>query len=387
MVAQNTPTQTLDPQSIVVTQQMSETFARVARSEELTKQVGSELSLNSINNDNITILVIPRTQLMKISVKDSFPDQAALIANKLVDVLAEKIDELQKSISPNNRAILEIVEKAIPDPVPIYPKMNFIAIVSVLMGLFIVLVMVYLFELFDTKIRDSDDVENVLPDVPILAIFPIIRSNTDKFGINQMRILRNNILFNRDKATYTLTFASFNVQEGTTYILSRLAMFLARSGKKVLLIDADFSRSGLTLITKLKSKPGLFDYLTAQNNGLESLPIDNWYHCDNGGGVDILPAGNVAQNAREVITSSKIDSLIIGLHQKYSYDFVLFDTAPIAESADSLAIVPKTNGLILVIESSKVLSYQLEHIKQEADLENFKIFGVVINKAKRRNLI
>lgn len=387
MVAQNTPNQMLDSQLIFVTQQISETFARVARSEELTKQVSTELSINSINNDNITILVIPRTQLMKISVKADSPATAALIANKLVDVLSLKIDKLQQSISPNSRAILEIVENASADHIPIYPKMNLIAIIAVFAGLLIVLLIVYFIELFDTTIRDKEDIANVLPNIPILASFPFIRHNTDKLAINQMRVLRNNIIFNKNKSAHCLTVASFYAQEGKTYILSRLAMFLARSKKNVLLVDADFTKLGLTAIAKLTGKPGLFDYLASSNNESKELNLSNWYNSDGGGKVDIIPAGNIVSSKREEISSSGIEYLISDLRQKYNYDFILIDTTALSESPDAFAIAPRTDGIMLVIESGKINHSQLENIKEEAELENFKIFGGVINKAKRRNII
>lgn len=387
MVAQNTPSQTLDSQLIFVTQQISETFARVAKSEELIKQVADELSVGDIDKDDVTILVIPRTQLMKISVKADNPVSAALVANKIVDVLSLKIDKLQQSISPNSRAILEIVESAMASPIPIYPKMNLIAIIAVFVGLLIALIVVYLIELFDTTIYDKDDVADVLPNVSILASFPFIRHPTDKLAINQMRVLRNNIIFNKNKSVHYLVVASFYAEEGKTYILSRLAMFLARSKKKVLLVDSDFTKFGLTTVAGLTGKPGLFDFLERSNDKSGELNISNWYNADDGGKVDILPVGDVVSGKREAILSSDIECVIGNLRQKHNYDFVLIDTTALSKSPDAFAIAPRTDGIMLVIESGKIDYSQLTNIKEEAELENFKIYGVVINKTQRRNIV
>ena len=382
MVAQNTPNQTLNTELIFVTSQLAETFARVAKSENITQQVARELGVDSINKDDINILVIPRTQLMKITVKDYLPEQAASIANRLINVLSTKIAELQEPINPNNRAILEIVEKASPNAEPAYPRMKMILVISLIASFILALVVVFLEKLFDTKVRNEDDVARILPNVSIIAKFPVIKSNTDKLGINQMRILRNNILFNKDKSSYCLALVSHISKEGRTYILSRLGMFLARSGKRVLLIDADFTRSGLTALAGFSDKAGLFNLLTSLNSRLDILPIHNWFDSDNNGSVDILPTGNIIQSAREAISSSRMDAIIAELHRQDNYDFILIDTPPLLESADALAIAPKINGVILIIESSKINNSQLNNIGQEADLENFKIFGIVINKTK-----
>lgn len=386
MVAQNTPNQTLNSEFIFVTSQLAETFARVAKSEDITKQVAQELGLDSINKDDINILVIPRTQLMKITVKDYLPQQAANIANQLIDVLSKKIAVLQEPINPNNRAILEIVESASPSAKPAYPRMKIILVISLIASLVLALAVVYLEELFDIKIRNKDDVSRILPNVPILATFPVIKNNTDQLGINQMRILRNNLLFNKNKATACLALVSHVSKEGRTYILSRLGMFLAKSGKKVLLIDADFTRSGLTTLAGFNDKAGLFDLLTSLSSQLDILPIHNWFNSANNGSVDILPTGNIVQSAREAISSLRLNAVISELHRQDNYDFILIDTPPLSEAADALAIAPKTNGIILIIESSKINNSQLNDTKQEANLENFNIFGVIINKAKRSNI-
>lgn len=386
MVVQNTPNQTLSADSILVTQQSAETFARIAKSDILLTQVAQELSLETIDKDAINVLVIPRTQLIKISVDDFSPTQASNIANGLVDVLSHKIDGLQKQINPNSRTALEIVEQAVPATIPIFPRMYVVIIISLFVSLVIILSLVYLLELFNTTIRSEEDIEKILHDVPVLATFPVIHSNTDKEGIDQMRVLRNNVLFRKTMLTHTLTMVSFHSKEGRTYITARLGMFLAKSGKKVLLIDADFERSGLTQMANCVKSSGLSDLLAQPESAVTSIPVTHWFTSDNNGCVDILSAGTAVEKQREALASSKIDEILHHIHDKDTYSFVLIDTPPLSESADALALAPKTHGALCIIEASRVKNNQLTNLKEEAELENFAIVGVILNKTKEKRI-
>jgi len=386
MVAQNTPNQTLNTDSIRVTQQFAETFVRVAKSESLITQVAEKLALDSIDKDTLSVLVVPRTQLIKISVEDFSPHQAALIANTLVDVLSQKIDELQRPISPNSRTVLEVVELATPNAVPIFPRMNVVVIISLFVSIVLTLSIVYLLELFNTTIRNEEDIEKILHDVPVLATFPVIHSNTDKDGIDQMRVLRNNVLFRKSTLTHSLTMVSFHSKEGRTYITARLGMFLAKSGKRVLLIDADFERSGLTQMANCAKSSGLSDLLAQSESELTSIPVTHWFTSDNNGCVDILPIGTVSAKQREALASTKIDDILRYVHDKDTYSFVLIDTPPLSESADALMIAPKTHGVLCIIEASRVKNHQLNNLKEEAELENFAIVGVILNKTKEKRI-
>lgn len=385
-VNQKTPNQVLDPSVINVSQGLAETISKMAKVDSVLDASAQQAGVARIVSDDILVNVVPRTQLIRISSKNSDPTKAALVANTIASVLSERIDSLQQSISPDNRAIVDVVDTAVPSQEPAYPKTNTLLAVGFIISFVGAIIIFYIIELFDTTIRDEENIEKILHDVPVLATFPIIHSNTDKKGIDQMRILRNNVLFRKTTLTHTLTVMSFHSKEGRTYITARLGMFLAKSGKKVLLIDADFERSGLTQMANCAKSSGLSDLLAQSKSVLTSIPVTHWFTSDNNGCVDILSVGTVFEKQREALASSKIDEILHHIHDKDTYSFVLIDTPPLSESADALALAPKTHGVLCIIEASRVKNNQLTNLKEEAELENFAIVGVILNKTKEKRI-
>lgn len=385
-VNQKTPNQVLDPSVINVSQGLAETISKMAKVDSVLDASAQQAGVSQIKSDDILVNVVPRTQLIRISSKNSDATQAALVANTLASVLSEKIDVLQQSIISDNRATVDVVDTAVPNLDPAYPKTNTLLAVGLIISFVGAIIIFYIIEIFDTTVRDEEDIENILPDVPVLATFPVIHSNTDKKGIDQMRVLRNNVLFRKTTLTHTLTMVSFHSKEGRTYITARLGMFLAKSGKKVLLIDADFERSGLTQMANCAKSSGLSDLLAQSKSVLTSIPVTHWFTSDNNGCVDILSVGTVVEKQREALASSKIDEILHHIHDKDTYSFVLIDTPPLSESADALALAPKTHGALCIIEASRVKNNQLTNLKEEAELENFAIVGVILNKTKEKRI-
>jgi|GEM_PF-4844597 len=385
-VNQKTPNQVLDPSVINVSQGLAETISKMAKVDSVLKETATELGLPKIVSDDVLVNVVPRTQLIRISSKSNDAVQASQIANTIAMVLSQRFDSLQQSINSDNRAIVDVVDAAVPSQLPSYPKTNTLLAVGLIISFVGAIIIFYIVELFDTTIRDEEDVEHILPGVPVLATFPVIHSNTDKDGIDQMRVLRNNVLFRKSTLTHSLTMVSFHSKEGRTYITARLGMFLAKSGKRVLLIDADFERSGLTQMANCAKSSGLSDLLAQSESELTSIPVTHWFTSDNNGCVDILPIGTVSAKQREALASTKIDDILRHVHDKDTYSFVLIDTPPLSESADALAIAPKTHGVLCIIEASRVKNHQLNNLKEEAELENFAIVGVILNKTKEKRI-
>lgn len=378
MVIQNTPTQTLDMSVLSVAQQLAETFTKIASTAPVLQEVASDLDIPAIDKKNIDAKYILKTQLIQVSVKSSSPELAAKITDQLVVVLKNKIDELQNSVTADNRAMLEIVERAIPNEKPVFPKQSYIALV-LLISLFIAISIVYLGAILDTSIDGEEKVFELLPNIPIIGTVPFKKNGTKKEILQEaVNELRTNLSFLRpDNPPKSIVITSAEPSDGKTFIAIELAESLAKSDKKVLLIDCDLRRAGLTHQFKLKNDAGMVNVL-AQREKDKNLPIKSFL----GGNLHILVAGSGPKNSGELIASKKAGMFFASLKNNTNYDIVIIDTPPIGAVADAAAIAAQTDGAIVIIEAGKTTAQRLKSTHDSLKTVKADLLGIIINKKK-----
>lgn len=111
------------------------------------------------------------TRLLKVSVTNKSPYEAARIANVLSNTLVERFDEIMKAKTINNTEFVSIIEEAAPDTKPVNPNKALIVIEFLMTGLILGIGTLAIFEYFDNSIKSPDEVEWCLGS-NILAIVP-----------------------------------------------------------------------------------------------------------------------------------------------------------------------------------------------------------------------
>ena len=129
--------------------------------------------------------------------------------------------------------------------------------------------------------------------------------------------------------------------EGKTFTSINLAMTLANTGKKVILIGADLRNPQLQRYdTESKSAIGVSDYLVNEDHRLESLIHDSKFHPN----LKLFLSGSIPPNPSELLRQSKFGRMIHELREQY--DYVIVDTAPSMLVADTF-LISKYADLIL----------------------------------------
>lgn len=185
--------------------------------------------------------------------------------------------------------------------------------------------------------------------------------------------LRTNLQFcGNDKKVITLTSCTPN--EGKSSVSMQLAISLAESGKRVLLIDADLRKSVLVGRTKVKQQEvkGLTHYLSGQCSLQEAVcatNVKNFY---------LIYAGPFPPNPAELLGGKSFQNLIKVVRDVY--DYIIIDSPPLGSVIDSAIIAGSCDGAMLVIESG-VISYRFaQEVKEQLEKSNCPILGVVLNK-------
>jgi polysaccharide biosynthesis transport protein len=134
--------------------------------------------------------------------------------------------------------------------------------------------------------------------------------------------------------------------EGKTTVVQNLGIALAESGRKVLLVDADFRRPHLHRKFSLPNEWGLIDVLCDDRDlseySPEQLGVFTGFP-----GLSIFPNRLTQHNVSRAIYSARLNTILQTLSQRY--DMVLVDAPPILSVADTRIIASLVDGLILVL--------------------------------------
>lgn len=192
----------------------------------------------------------------------------------------------------------------------------------------------------------------------------------------QFRNIRASIQYVADKKKIkTIMATSCRQGEGKSSLIANLAMFMSKSGKRVLLIDGDLRLPTIHRIFKLKNYVGLSDLLKDDQfrryEGIQK--IDDY--------LDVMASGASPYNPSELLS----DSLLPEILKEYEtvYDFIFIDAPPIGLS-DTIITANYCDATILVLENGKTTKTQLKECIEKCKMQNIDVLGIIRNKVKRR---
>jgi len=204
----------------------------------------------------------------------------------------------------------------------------------------------------------------------------LVKSNDDRHVfVESFRNLRSSLLFMFEEARRpkTILITSAVPEEGKTTVAANLAVTLARSGSRVLLIDADLRRDSLYKYLNLPPKPGLAEILGQELNYAQTiLPtfIPNlWF----------IPAGDSKDSPGELFLGPSTDVFLREIHSQY--DFILMDSAPIMATDDNSGLAHKVDGVIFVVRGSFTSARIAREALSLLHQRQVNILGLIFNRA------
>ncbi|MCG1024359.1 CpsD/CapB family tyrosine-protein kinase [Dehalobacter sp.] len=182
---------------------------------------------------------------------------------------------------------------------------------------------------------------------------------------------------NNEKKLKTFALTSCNPKEGKTSLAISLAISVARSGWKVLLVDADMRKPTNEKRLNQESQLGLAEYLSGKielNEGICQTNIAN---------LTYLSCGMNPNNPVELLCSMRFKQLLEKVPS--NYDYVLFDTPALESVADGSIIASNVDAALLVVEAGTTSMKSLKRAKEQLASLGANLTGVVLNKMKRRD--
>lgn len=174
-----------------------------------------------------------------------------------------------------------------------------------------------------------------------------------------------------DAQTKLLLVTSPEPSDGKSTTVSNLAVAIAQSGKRVLLIDADLRRPTAHRMFRIPSDVGLTDVLQGEANW---LPLVRQTMIDN---LSVLPAGPSPENPAELLSSARLSRLLKDARDEY--DLVLVDAPPMLAVSDPCVIARHTERTLLVVRLGKSSMSSMAQARELVKTHGIKLLGVVAN--------
>ena len=225
----------------------------------------------------------------------------------------------------------------------------------------------------DNTIHTPDEIEQFL-GLSVLAIIPKFRSPEEHGAREAFQSLRTSILFssgNREKRI--LLFSSAGPQEGKSGTVELVAKALASAGDTVVVVDCDLRRPTQHKHLDIPREPGVTNYLLDGKDGefepfLQSTSTPNLF---------ALACGPIPPNPPELVGTTKFKALLDTL--KSRYDWVIVDSPPVANLADTVVLASVCDMMVMVIkhnENDRDLVRRC--VKRLRDIDT-DIIGAVLN--------
>ncbi len=308
--------------------------------------------------------------------------------------LEQRLNQVQAYINQlrlviNEQDIVRVDARLAQKPIePSFPNVKLFIGGGTAFGLLIALGLAILLELMDTSLRTTRDVIRSA-HVPILGPVPDV--DDDEIEIDQperavmdaprsmvaeaFRTIRTNLLLSSPADRQrTLLVTSARPEEGKTTVAVNLAVSLSQSGRRVLLIDANFHRPALKQFFPEARDEGLSNILIGQS------PFEDLISTTKLPNVDILTTGPIPPNPTELLASSYFHQLLADAAKRY--DQVILDGPPVLLMSDALVITGSVDGVILVCRAKKTSRGMFTRARDQLDRVNGRIFGAVLNAAR-----
>jgi capsular exopolysaccharide synthesis family protein len=265
-----------------------------------------------------------------------------------------------------------------------------LVILSVTVGVGLGAGVAFLADLLEARVRTLAEIRKLV-DLPLIGVIPcisddqVIASGTAGLVSYQKprsalaesyKTTRTNLEFlRRSRQANVLVIASSLPGDGKTTTASNLAITLANTGRRILLVDGDLRKPSLHRIFDVPRLHGFSDALLSRNS------VDQFVQQTFVNNLDLLTTGPDVSNPEELLASDRLDELFKEF--RTLYDMVLVDTSPLLAVTDASIIAAVADGLVLVVRISATRRHDLEVTNDMLKTLGVPVFGMVINGVTR----
>ncbi|EEZ83794.1 MULTISPECIES: polysaccharide biosynthesis tyrosine autokinase [Vibrio] len=312
--------------------------------------------------------------------------------------LLNKVQELN-IIKAGTVGNVRILDNAQSFSKPIKPKKALIVVLATLLGGMAGVAFVLIRAAFHRGVETPDQIEQI--GMPVYASVPksiqqlefanklkrnkgsnnelvlLAEANPADLSIEALRSLRTSLHFAMMEAKNNVLMISGPAPSiGKTFVSTNFAAVAAKTGQKVLLIDADMRKGYLQQCFGLRWDNGLSDYLsgkTSLSNIIKSTSIDN---------LDVVTRGQVPPNPSELLMHPRFKSFVDEMSAQY--DLVIIDTPPVLAVTDPSIVGALAGTTLMVARFDQTTLKEIEVAQGRFEQSGVEVKGVILNAVEKK---
>jgi uncharacterized protein involved in exopolysaccharide biosynthesis/Mrp family chromosome partitioning ATPase len=344
----------------------------------LDRQARSVQDALALARDQLSRSALAQTELAGLlRVADS--EQAAL----------DKLEDQERTLMAQAALPAVEVEVLSPASVPLQPQGRgrlFYLIGAVLASVSVAVTAAFVREMMDNSVRSHEQLDGVVDIVPA-GLLPVLSERAGKnlpmvFGHSEGGMFAEAIRAtamalkqtSSGKFPHSIVITSAHGGEGKTLVARSLAIELSAAGQDVLLVDGDLRGGDLGSLLKSGVTVGLNEFLTGQAELAEVV------HHHANSGIDFIPRGSPSLQRRPRLA----DLSEIVKMARANGQFVIFDSAPILASTDTVHLAAIADLTLLVVQWGKTSRHSVQSAAQRLRNVNKSEILVTINKVQPR---
>jgi len=346
------------------------------------------ISLNASRNNLNTTGSNYSSQLKNVPDKEralvEISRQLTVLTNTY-DFLLQKKEETSLTFAstiPDSR-IVDLAESSI---YPASPNKLIVLSIAVVAAMGICLLIILKKEVFNAKILFRSDIDKYT-DIPVVAEIvdiknkdSLINAQNNPGSTEQFHHLAAAMgLYEKNICGKKLLITSSIKGEGKTLISTNLAITLASSGKKVILLDLDFRNPQVSHIFKIDKEAGIAEFLEGGKDPYEIIKHSEYEN------LFITPAGSAKSKMNELLLNEKLKEFFDYLEEVF--DFIIVDTPPIEPVSDAYILAKYSDSTLFVIRHRYTPKAIVRLLDQNKKIKSLKNIAIVFNGVKARGFI
>ncbi|MFN8468107.1 MAG: polysaccharide biosynthesis tyrosine autokinase [Caldilineaceae bacterium] len=317
--------------------------------------------------------------------------------------LLQSFETLRLTEAQSTDSVVLMEAAAVPTS-PVRPRVLVNTLLAAVVGALAALGIVFLLEYLDDRVQTPEDLQRIA-NVPVLGAIGVTPGKkngkgngkgSDKGGggeededlgagklisvsdprhpiVEAYRRLRTNLqYYNLDANLTSLLLTSAEAGEGKSSSSANLAVVMAQSGVRVILVDADLRKPRQHRIFGVPRQPGLAEAL---RGGFAPEVLRQVAGVPN---LRLLTSGETVPNPAEVLGSQRMRQLVEQLHAEA--DIIIFDTPPLLAVTDAQIVGHLVDGALLVINSQKTSAGAVHRALESLAQVNVPVMGAVLNR-------
>jgi tyrosine-protein kinase Etk/Wzc len=389
------------PQIISITTQINELKKKILDTLENTLDVinKQEKSLTSIiNRYEGNLKEIPQAERELAGLLRS-----ARVNEEIYTFLLKKHEEAKISKAATVSNVRVIDPPSLPE-FPVEPKKKKNLIIGFLMGILFGITIGFIAEFLDDSIKSVEEVEKKLK----LTIYGSIPHFPDQFSDTSLdttqegrtrrqtklftqldprssiaeayRSLRTNIQFAEiEKPMKTIVITSTGPAEGKSTTAVNIAISIAQTGLKTLLMDCDLRKPSVHRYFNVPQEPGISNYLFGKAS-LDNVLLSTEYE-----NLNIITSGSIPPNPAELLSSAKMTQFLNELKEKF--EFMIIDSPPILAVTDAVVLSSRVDAVFLVIQAGRATIQGVTRAYITLKNVNAPLKGAIVNDLKAESFL